>query len=53
MYQEYMDPVGVDPIDDAMSLLVDHFTQVFAIGLWNRSPLLRELWEELNSLEES
>jgi hypothetical protein len=52
MYQEYVNPVGVEPIDDAMSLLVDHFTQVFAIGLWNGSPLLRELKEELNSLEE-
>lgn len=52
MYQEYVNPVGGDPIDDAMSLFVDHFTQVFAMGLWNRPPLLRELHEELNSLEE-
>ena len=52
MYQEYVNPAGVDSIDDAMSLLVDHFTQVFAICLWNRSPLFRKLQEELNSLEE-
>ena len=52
MYQEYANPVRVDAIDDAMSLLVDHFAQVFAIGLWNHSSLFRELQEEFNSLEE-
>ncbi|MDH3207223.1 MAG: hypothetical protein OEO79_11460 [Gemmatimonadota bacterium] len=52
MYQEYANPVRVDAIDDAMSLLVDHFAQVFAIGLWNHSSLFRELQEEFNSQEE-
>jgi hypothetical protein len=52
MYQKYVDTVRVDAIDDAVSLLIDHFTQVFPIDLWNHSSLFRELQEELDSLEE-